>query len=271
MDSLDIDFYNLEQDDGLRLRLAGWIAAAPNLSVVPDGNLADARAAVCALNPQYADRQRTKAILNLHHQLTDPVLAAVAYACGQTRPLAPMVAMGNGSYRDVSGRKLMCLFITTTLGPRWAVIDGTSVAIHEGDDIDGTAREARPLEAPMEQNTGWTSPQVGPQLAAVTAQQVSPVIALAREFAAAATIDRLLMELDETPRIDRVTIRSAGPGPDGHPGMTLLLLLDHGTRAMTVVVTQEGAILLSEPDHTRLAGISRAQIEAHAAEFADGL
>lgn len=265
LETLDDAFFALEQTDTLRQNLAAWIAAAPNLVVVPDSRLAQARTEACATNPQFAARQRLKSIATLKMHLSDPTQVAISLACGTSQPLGALIKIGGGSYMEVGGAQEMCFSVQTTAGRRWAVIREKSVSLHASIEHDNPQIPANPLEATLEQISDYKAPEIGECLASASAEAISTVLQVAEKLNAAHAVDALLSRCASPATLDRSTIRSAGPGPDGRLGLTLLLVTNNATQAFCAVVTEAGAFLLSEPDHTRIATVSAAEIKAHMA------
>lgn len=262
MTNLDKMFYGLEKGSSLREMIAGMIADAPELMVVPDHRLDEARDRVCAANPLRPLRERIFTILNYDAQIGDRFHGAVGLAAGQALPVAPVVKIGNGTLRRIDGAKKMVFLVTTTEGRRWGVLDDAGLAIHAVQTHD-VPYPGGPAGGATRTETG-----IGDRLSAVTHDQVKAVAALAHRLKAGATVDLLLSRLFEPPKVDRITIRHAGPDADGIDGMILLLALHGGARTMKVVVTEARAVLLHEPGGAEVARVERKQIGAHAAEYA---
>jgi len=268
MKNLDHMFYGLEADGSLGEMIAGLIADAPELLVVPDHELESARQRLCAANPHLAERERIFTVAGLNAQMTDPFQAALSLAAGRVQPVAPILKIGNGAYQEVEGCQQMCFFVQTTAGNRWAVMRDDGLALHERIDHKNPDMPENPLEASMEQISDWKSPEVGAKLSYVAHTDVEPAVALAQRLRAGAAIDLLLSRLVEPPHVDRITVRSAGPDAEGELGLSLLLVLNNGTQAMSAVVTETAAKLLLEPSHHEAVKVARVHIDAHADRYA---
>ncbi|WP_299843463.1 DUF4375 domain-containing protein [uncultured Roseovarius sp.] len=268
LDELDDMFYAVESDGSLREMIAAWISTAPNLLALPDAQVANARARLCAANPYREMRDRILRIAGLDAQVTGQPMAAISMAAGVAQPLAAITRVGNGSYQEVEGEELMCVTLFTTAGKRWAALTDEDVVIYDCVEHDNPEMPSDPLEATMEQISNWKAPEIGEELGSVTLAQAGMAAEIAARTKAAAAIDLMLSQLLQPPRVDQVTIRSAGKGPDDEDGMTVLLVLNNAAMAMSAVIGENGASLLSEPDHQKMVQVTRAQIDVHAAENA---
>ena len=235
LDELDDMFYAVESDGSLREMMAGWISAAPNLLVLPDAQVANARARLCAANPHREMRDRILRIAGLDAQMVAQPLGAVSMAAGAAKPLAPIVRMGNGSYQEVAGEEAMVLTLFTTAGRRWAALTDDAVVIYDCIEHDNPDMPADPLKATMDQIANWKAPEIGEELGRATFAQAEAAAGVAARTRAAAAIDLMLSQLLQPPSVDYITIRSAGPDQEGKEGMTLLLVLNNASVAMTAL------------------------------------
>lgn len=264
LDELDDMFYALEADGSLQEMLAERVLAAPNLMVVPDAKLSEARERLCMANPHRADRDRIFTIAGLDAQLSDPFKAMVAVAVGKLRPTVALIALGNGAYRQVGQAQQMCFTIQTTAGKLWAVLHDDRVDLHSYVEHDNPDMPENPFDASMEQISKWKAPEVGALEASADRTEAATVASLVKELKAGASLDLMLSQQLQPPKIDRITVRSAGPDAAGMPGLSLLLVLNGAKQAATALITPEEAALLREPDRSLMGRFTRDQIEAHA-------
>lgn len=268
LEKFDETLYGLESKGSLRDMMAEWISSSPNLLVLPDEQVGNACERLCDANPYRAVRGQILRVADLQVQLTGKMIAAIGLAAGVATPLAPITLVGDGAYRDVAGKQLMCFSLFTTEGKRVAVLTDDEVIIHDGIRQDDANKQPDPLDATTGQVSDALTPEIGEELSRASFADAEAAAEIATRTHAAAAIDLLLSHLLQPPRVDHVTIRSAGMGGNGEEGMTLSLVLDDASLVMTAIVGESGASLLSEPDHNTMVEVTRAQIDAHAEEYA---
>ncbi|KUF09714.1 DMP19 family protein [Pseudoponticoccus marisrubri] len=264
LQTLDSPFFKLDRATPLRRFIATWLAGHPALEPVPDARLRDTMQQIAEENPARDYRRQILEMARIDGMMTTPPYLPLSVAAGALRPLDPIVSIGNGSYREVEGDRRMTVFMRTVSGPCWAVPLDEGVAIYAGITHDNSHLPENPFDASLDDIRKFRPDEVGELRIFVRNETIQSAGRVARDLKAGAALHALLGRLPERPALDFVTIRSAGADAHGEEGLTATLILNGAQLALSAVISEHGAHLLSEPEHDRLAELSRAEIDAHA-------
>lgn len=260
---LDGPFFELNRDTPLRHLLSTWIADCEVLQSVEDALLPRVMQGIANLNPKRAARDTALRIKALQHNLAEPLRLGLGMAGAQMSPLEPLLKVGAGSQMDIDGDSRLAFLVYTVRGRRWGVLNEEGASLF--DYVDGSdPADHKPIRAVTADDfRSVTPPSVGGLVSKISLDQIEVAANVCREVHAGAAIDLLLSSLDEMPKVDFVSVRSAGPDANGVIGATLMIACDKAQRAFTVVVDETGARLLAEPEHEVIAKVSNDQIRDH--------
>lgn len=254
LDALDAPFAELETHTPLIKYIADWISGQSALRVIADENFLPMRDKMAKANPTRHLREAAQEIDRLNKMLTARPHAGISLAAGALQTPQPIIAVGNQTHVHIDNKQADAFPLKTTGGARWCVMTSGGVAIHE-------------QKAHGPQRQGDTLPTVGDCLASVSSVQITEAVSVSRQLNAATAVHLLLQQVPEAPKVDYVTVRSVGPDDAGTMGMSLLLVLNRATTAMSVVVTETDAFLLSEPDHKKIAALPAEIIRQYACKM----
>lgn len=270
MEALDTRFYQLEDDPGLTVFLANWIASLPALKVVEDEELSQVMQEITQLNDERSLQAISRDIARISLQLSDPTHLGFGLAGASRMPPEPMVQLGGASSMMISeGREDYAFLVRTIRDSRFGVQSAKGFELFEriegGAAAPATRRNgAEPEEILVDGVLDFKAPRVGKRIAYVPRKLADIAALVSERYHAAAAVDLLMRRLPRTPDVDYVSVRSVGKGDTGKLGMTLLIVTDKASRAFSAAVEADGARLLSEPDHDVLVTATRDEIEAHA-------
>jgi hypothetical protein len=259
LDGLDKRFYAAEAETPIAPLAARWIAGWPELSIVEDDGYASAIGEIAAANPFLAPRLVWKNVQEIRYQLTDPLQIAVAAACGAAEPQPEIkTGVGGGFYQEIEGEQCLAFVVATQNGERLCV----------PDDSGGARLYECIQQSPL--------PEFGPGTNAGDIANYKPPLAGARLSAVAAdTIQRFVDTANEAqvPEAIDLMLRKAGLGPEA---MITACLATDGAPLWIVITEQSLTVARCFPNGAQLrdhqgnpvASVTKAEIEAHAAETA---
>ena len=258
LDGLDKRFYAAESETPIASLAARWIAGWPELRIVEDEQYTSAIEEIAASNPHLGPRLVWKGVQEIRYQLTDPLQIAVAAACGAVEPQPEIkTGVGGGFYLEIEGQQCLAFVAATQNGERLCVPD------------DGGARLYEHIQqSPL--------PEFGPGMTPEDIANYKPPLAGARlSTVSAETIQRFVDTANETqvPEAIDLMLRKAGLGPGA---MVTACLATDGDPLWVVITERSLAVARCFPNGAQLrdhegkpvASVTKAEIEAHAAEAA---
>jgi hypothetical protein len=259
LDPLDERFLAAENEKPIANLAARWILGWPELRVVEDGRYALTIAELAELNPERDRRAIWANVRNFHHQLTDPLQAAITAACGAVQPEPEIkTGIGGGFFQEIDGKDCMVFVLGTAKGERVCVPGDDGARLYE------YIRQS-PLPQPgsdfsLQQMQDFKPPVVGRKLAELSGEVIERFIAAAVETQAPVALDLLLRQAGQGP----AAMITAGMAQDGAP---LWILATE--QSLTIARTYPNGAQLRDVRGEPLVTLSIDDIEQHAAEVAE--
>ncbi len=266
--ALDAPFFALNRSQPLQRFIADWIAGQPNLKVIDDVSLPSVLSAMMEMNPEFETRDTALEILTLEQMFSDPLRIGLGMAGAGAPGIEPLVAIAGGSQMQVAGEPQIVWSLRTAQAARFGTMTQDAATIYERIEHDnghlGVISGPEDLKnITMDDIRKYKAPEVGAAIHAVPIDKIKAAQKLCDHLDVAAAISLLSRKLSGACKVDYASVRSAGPDGEGRIGVSLFLVSDNGCRAMSSIIREDGAILLSEPTHETLAVITRAEITAH--------
>jgi hypothetical protein len=195
------------------------------------------------LNPHLAPRRVWQSVQQLRLQMTDDVRITIAAACGAVKPQPEVkLQVRPGVNLEIEGQQCMAFGVGTDKGARLCVFEKTGGRLYELDGSGGRVA-------------------AGAQLSAVGADKVRQFVKVADQMRAADAIDLLLRKAGLDPR----AMLTAWEVFD--QGVTWIVAT--GQTRVAAAIIGNGAVL-TEPDQTPIARVTREEIERYAAVVVAG-
>lgn len=265
---LDQPFFALESLQPMVAKNAAWLATHPALRVVSDEDLDGELEKIAAANPHLAIRSEIQTVQSLNAMISQYPSVSIAAAAGAQSKPQPLVAIGGGAMMEVEGKQRLTFTVRTVAGLKWCAVTDEGAALYERLDQEEAADLSDVLNATMDDISGYEQPEVGERLSFVSAKQIEAAALIAQRLDVGAAIHLLLQKIEQPTKVNYLTIRSAGPDHNGVLGMSLLVVLNNMSVAMSVIVTEHHAILLEEPTHQEIARVSMEDVAAYAESLA---
>jgi hypothetical protein len=241
--AFDDRFHAAERDKPVAPLAARWIARWSGLRVVGREQYQAEIDRLAQLNPHLARRRVWQSVQQLRYQMTDQLQITIAAACGAVKP-APEVklAVRPGVNVEIEGQQCVAFGVGTDKGPRLCVHEKAGGRLYE-----------------LDSNAGRVA--AGARLSSVGADRIQQFSKAADQLLAPEALVVLLWKA----RLDPTAIVTAWDVVD--EGVTWIVATGQ-TRA-AAAVARTGAVL-TKPDQTPLATVSRQEMERIAAEATAG-
>lgn len=250
----DVAFLKAEDKDPLLARNARWIGGWPHLLIVEDAQLDEALSVAAspaaeAPAPEAEPAQPETDTDPVAFALRDTLHLAVGMAAARARPAEALIAIGDAQETDLDGVETLLWDITTTSGMR----------IVSTDDETG---------AKLQKKTDDTETEVGQLLSHVTIDELEAAQQMAEDLDAASMINALIEDAFPGATFNTASIGHARLDGNGQPDLWVIVTLDGGRKAFSVLLTINDATAFAEPTHELIAHIRRDQSAADLAEAA---
>ena len=262
--ALDTAFFDLHRQNPLTKHMANWISRHPDLKVIPNVDLAKEIETLIEQNPKRAFRDICMQIASLENRLTSQPLVGFSLATGAISPPDPILHVGAGDMMDVEGDSRKTYVLRTALGSYWGVVQKDHVGIYERVEHNREDMLESLEDKSVDDILQWHAPEVGAKVAITYNEAAHQAAQAAKKLHAAAAIQLLLNDLSDPATLDFATLRSVGSDENGMMTLSVLLVLNKATLALTAVVSEKGATLLTEPGHNVVAEASARHVEAFA-------
>jgi hypothetical protein len=241
--ALDDRFQAAEREKPVAPRAARWIASWPGLRAVGREQYQAEINRLAQLNPHLARRRVWQSVQQLRFQMTDQLQITIAAACGAVKP-APEVKLGvrSGVNVEIEGQKCVAFGVGTDKGTRLCVYEKARGRLYE-----------------LDSNAGRVA--AGARLSTVGADRIQQFANAADQLLAPEALVCLLWKA----RLDPKAMVTAWDVVDD--AMTWIVATGQ-TRA-AAAVARTGA-MLTKPDQTPIASVSREEMERIATEAAAG-
>lgn len=264
LDKLDSDFFAADRLAPLDDLSARWISNWQELSVVEDGDYAEALKSAAELNPKLAARLVRRSIDSLGQQFSDPVQLAMAMACEAAGELK--YAVGGGFFHQAGGRESMCFSLRTDKALRFCLLDDDHASMHERIEGYGPQMpEVSDIEwlRPVVESgrlPDQKKPQIGRRLSTVGADAVGIMSELAKSLNVASAADIALRKARIDPSSAIVTSAAIDTHSTG-PILRSSIMVDQ--RGYHLITTAAGAVLMNADAYETLARLSPDEIANH--------
>jgi hypothetical protein len=241
--AFDERFHAAEREKPVTPLAARWIARWSGLRVVGREQYQAEIDRLAQLNPHLARRRVWQSVQQLRYQMTDQLQITIAAACGAVKP-APEVklAVRPGVNVEIEGQQCVAFGVGTDKGTRLCVHEKAGARLYE-----------------LGSNAGRVA--AGAQLSSVGADRIAQFSKAADQLLAPEALVVLLWKA----RLDPKAVVTAWDVVD--EGVTWIVATGQ-TRA-AAAVARTGAVL-TKPDQTPLATVSRQEMERIAAEAVAG-
>lgn len=266
--ALDAPFFEMNRAQPLQRHIADWIAAQPNLKVIDDMSLPTALSAMMQMNPEYETRDTALEILTLEQMFNDPLRMGLGMAGATAPTLEPIVAIAGGAQMQLDGVAQTVWSVHSATSGRFGTVTDQAATLYERIEHDNghLGLISGPYDLKnlnLDDIKTYRTPEVGAVINTVPKDTILAAQKLCAQLDAAASISLLVRKLNGPCKIDYASVRSAGPDDLGRVGVSVCLITDGARRAMSAVIREDGAMLLSEPRHETLSVVTRAEIDAH--------
>jgi Domain of unknown function (DUF4375) len=241
--ALDDRFHAAERDKPMTRLAARWIASWPGLRVVAREQYQAEIDRLAQLNPHLTRRRVWQYVQQLRFQMTNDLQITIAAACGAVKPQPEVkLAVRPGVSLEIEGQQCTAFGVGTDKGTRLCVFEKTGGRLYE---LNGSAGRIA----------------AGAQLSTIGADRIRQFVTVADQMLAAEAIVLMLWKA----RLDPKAMVTAWEVADG--GVTWIVATGQTRVAAAIVGT--GAVL-TKPDQTPIARVSREDMERIAAEAAAG-
>jgi hypothetical protein len=241
--ALDDRFHAAEREKPMTRLAAKWIASWPGLRIVGREQYQTEIERLAQLNPHLAPRRVWQSVQQLRLQMTDDARITIAAACGAVKPQPEVkLQVSPGANLEIEGQQCVAFGVGTDKGARLCVCEKTGGRLYELDGSGGRVA-------------------AGAQLSTVGADKVRQFVKVADQMRAADAIDLLLRKAGLDPR----AMLTAWEVSD--QGVTWIVAT--GQTRVAAATIGNGAVL-TKPDQTPIARVTREEIERYAAVVAAG-
>jgi hypothetical protein len=237
-----------------------WIAAWPELRVVPDDQYSSAIDQIAALNPFLDVRLVWTSVQNVRYQMTDWFQIIIGAACGAVIPEPEAkIAVGVARYFAIEGQQSLAFVVHTERGTRLCVFDNAGAHLYEYVERSHPPEPGPDLTHDDIKN--FTRPETGGRLSVVAEDIIQQFVAAANRTRALEAIDLLVRKAG----LDRNAMITAWKLQD--EGATWIVVA--GGQRMIAVTSREGAQLIGQ-NCVPIVSATKVEIDCHVAEAAMG-